>query len=86
MALRDYNAAADFADRNVAKGQGDKTAIIDPSPNLTYGDLRASVPRQGGSFRSIAKLEPARTLPCDRVPKWRAAAYLKFCGTWSWAC
>ena len=32
MALRDYNAAVDFVDRNVAEGRGDKTAFIDPVP------------------------------------------------------
>jgi len=36
-ALRDYNAAVDFVDRNVAEGLGDKTACIDPARNITYG-------------------------------------------------
>jgi hypothetical protein len=86
MALRDYNAAVDFVDRNVAEGRGDKTAFIDPSRNPTYGQLRASVPRQGGIFRSIAKLELAHPLLGDRAPKWRAAAYFKFYVIWRWAC
>jgi 4-hydroxybenzoate-CoA ligase len=46
-ALRDYNAAVDFVDRNVAEGRGDKTAFIDPSRNLTYGELRDAVARTG---------------------------------------
>src|SRR5512136_914637 len=47
MALRDYNAAVDFVDRNVAEGRGDKTAFIDPARNLTYGELRDATARIG---------------------------------------
>ena len=86
MALRDYNAAVDFVARNVAEGRGDKAAFVDPSRNPTYGGLRASVPRQGGSIRSIVKLERARPLPGDRAPLWRAAAYFEFCVNWRRAC
>ena len=46
-ALRDYNAAVDFVDRNVAEGRGDKTVFIDPSRNLTYGELRDAAARIG---------------------------------------
>jgi 4-hydroxybenzoate-CoA ligase len=46
-ALRDYNAAVDFVDRNVAEGRGDKTACIDPSRNITYGELRDAAARVG---------------------------------------
>jgi 4-hydroxybenzoate-CoA ligase len=46
-ALRDYNAAVDFVDRNVAEGRGDKTAFIDPARNLTYGELRDAASRIG---------------------------------------
>ena len=42
MALRDYNAAVDFMDRNVAEGRGDKAVFIDPSRNLTYSELRGA--------------------------------------------
>jgi 4-hydroxybenzoate-CoA ligase len=38
---RIYNAAADMVDRNVALGRGSKTACIDPSEQLTYGELKA---------------------------------------------
>ena len=44
---RDYNAAVDFVDRNVAEGRGGKTACIDPSRNLTYGQLRDAAARVG---------------------------------------
>jgi hypothetical protein len=86
MALRDYNAAVDFADRNVAEGRGDTTAFVDPSRNPTYGELRVSVPRQGDIFRSFAKLELARPLPGDRAPMWRVAGYVNFCVIWRGAC
>jgi 4-hydroxybenzoate-CoA ligase len=46
-ALRDYNAAVDFVDRNVAEGRGDKTAFIDPSRNITYGELQDAAARVG---------------------------------------
>jgi 4-hydroxybenzoate-CoA ligase len=46
-AERDYNAAVDFVDRNVAEGRGGKTACIDPSRNLTYGQLRDAAARVG---------------------------------------
>jgi 4-hydroxybenzoate-CoA ligase len=45
--FRDYNAAVDFVDRNVAEGRGDKAAFIDPSRNLTYAELRDSAARIG---------------------------------------
>jgi 4-hydroxybenzoate-CoA ligase len=47
MTVRDYNAAVDFVDRNVAEGRGDKTAFIDPSRNLTYAELQDAVARIG---------------------------------------
>src|SRR5262245_46579061 len=46
-ALRDYNAAVDFLDRNVAEGRGAKTAFVDPSRNITYGELRDAAARIG---------------------------------------
>jgi 4-hydroxybenzoate-CoA ligase len=47
MTVRDYNAAVDFVDRNVAEGRGDKAAFIDPSRNLTYAELRDAAARIG---------------------------------------
>ena len=47
MELRDYNAAVDFVDRNVAEGRGEKTAFVDPARNLTYGELRDAAARIG---------------------------------------
>jgi 4-hydroxybenzoate-CoA ligase len=42
-----YNAAADFVDRHVLDGRGDKTAFIDPSRNITYGQLHDEAARVG---------------------------------------
>jgi 4-hydroxybenzoate-CoA ligase len=56
-ALRDYNAAVDFVDRNVAEGRGDRTACIDPSRNLTYGALRGAVARIGPMLARLG-IEP----------------------------
>ncbi len=46
-AVRDYNAAVDFVDRNVAEGRGDKSAFIDPGRNITYRELLDAVTRIG---------------------------------------
>ena len=56
-ALRDYNAAVDFVDRNVAEGRGDKTAFIDPSRNITYGELRDAAARIGPMLARLG-IEP----------------------------
>jgi len=47
MPLRDYNAAVDFVDRNVAEGRGDKLAFIDPARSITYGELQDRAARVG---------------------------------------
>ena len=56
-AFRDYNAAVDFVDRNVAEGRGDKTAFIDPSRNITYGELRDAASRIGPMLARLG-IEP----------------------------
>ena len=57
MVLRDYNAAVDFVDRNVAEGRGDKTAFIDPARNLTYAELRDATARIGPMLARLG-IEP----------------------------
>jgi 4-hydroxybenzoate-CoA ligase len=42
---RIYNAATDMVDRNVAQGRAAKTAFIDPTETLTYGELAARTNR-----------------------------------------
>jgi 4-hydroxybenzoate-CoA ligase len=56
-ALRDYNAAVDFVDRNVAEGRGDKTACIDPARSITYGELRDAAARIGPMLARLG-IEP----------------------------
>src|SRR5215470_14667686 len=56
-ALRDYNSAVDFVDRNVAEGRGDKTAFIDPARNVTYGELRDAAARIGPMLARLG-IEP----------------------------
>ncbi len=45
---RNYNAAVDFLDRNVAAGLGDKLAVVDPERCLTYRELLEGASRVGG--------------------------------------
>ncbi len=59
--LRDYNAAVDFVDRNVAEGRGPKTACIDPARNLTYGDLRDAAARIGPLLARLG-IEPEQRI------------------------
>ena len=56
-ALRDYNAAVDFVDRNVSEGRGHKTAFSDPARNVTYGELRDAVARIGPMLARLG-IEP----------------------------
>lgn len=60
-ALRDYNAAVDFVDRNVAEGRGDKTACIDPARNLTYRELRDAAVRVGALLARLG-IEPEQRI------------------------
>ncbi len=59
--LRDYNAAVDFVDRNVAEGRGSKTACIDPARNLTYGELRDAAARIGPLLARLG-IEPEQRI------------------------
>src|SRR4029077_12264756 len=62
--MRNYNAAVDMVDRNVAEGRGDKTAFIDPARRLTYGELAERV------ARARAALAPRRA---DAGAAWASA-------------
>src|SRR6202171_3012268 len=52
-ARRPYNAAADFVDANVARGNGKKVAFKEKDRALTYGELQAASCRFG---RGLEKL------------------------------
>ncbi len=60
-ALRDYNAAVDFVDRNVADGRGHKTACIDPARHLTYSELRDEAARIGALLARLG-IEPEQRI------------------------
>ena len=47
MSLRDYNAAVDFVDRQIAEGRSAKIAFVDPARSITYGELSESAARVG---------------------------------------
>ena len=53
FARRPYNAAADFVDGNVARGNGGKVAFKEKDRALTYGELQAASCRFG---RGLYKL------------------------------
>src|SRR5579863_9537658 len=44
---RNYNAAVDFIDRNVAEGRGNKAAFVDASRAISYAQLHDAVARVG---------------------------------------
>jgi benzoate-CoA ligase family protein len=50
---RDYNVAADFVDRRVDEGFGDKVAFIDDNGSHTYGALQDGVDRFGNALLDL---------------------------------
>jgi len=50
---RDYNAAVDFIDRNVAEGRGNHTAFIDASRSISYAELCNAVARVGPMLEAL---------------------------------
>ena len=54
--------AADMVDRQVAKGRGDKPAVIAADATLTYEQLRRAVNRAGGLLRELGVRREQRVL------------------------
>jgi benzoate-CoA ligase len=50
---RDFNAAHDLIERNLAAGRAEKTAIRDQTGAHSYGDLAARVNRAGNALRAL---------------------------------
>ncbi|HLS87280.1 MAG TPA: benzoate-CoA ligase family protein, partial [Burkholderiales bacterium] len=50
---RDYNAAADLIERNLAAGRGGKLAYIDDAGQYTYADLAERINRFGSGLQSL---------------------------------
>jgi benzoate-CoA ligase len=50
---RDYNAAHDLVERNLAAGRGDKVAIVDDAGRYTYAELAARVNRAANALAGL---------------------------------
>ena len=61
---REYNAALEFIDANLAKGRAEKTAFIDDSGRYTYGALAERVNRAGNALRALGAGLETRVLMC----------------------
>ncbi len=57
---RDYNAAVDFIDRNVAEGRGRRTAMIDDDGSYTYAELLERVNRAGNALLGLGLAQETR--------------------------
>lgn len=60
----DYNASADFIDRNLQAGRDDKVAIVDDTGSHTYADLAVRVNKAGNMLRSLGVTVGDRVLIC----------------------
>src|SRR4051812_23308824 len=54
---RGYNMAADFVDRHLAEGRGDKAAFVDDAGELSYAALAEQVNRAGNALLALG-VEP----------------------------
>src|SRR5262249_3084277 len=61
---REYNAAVDLIDRNVAEGRGSKPAVLEPGSILTYADLAARMNRAGNALKALGVQIEQRILLC----------------------
>ena len=61
---REYNAALEFIDANLAKGRADKTAFIDAVGRYTYRELAERVNRAGNALRNLGAGPETRVLMC----------------------
>jgi benzoate-CoA ligase len=61
---RDYNAAHDLIERNLAAGRAGKTAYIDDAGSYTYGELAARVNRCANAFTALGMQAEERLLLC----------------------
>ena len=61
---RDYNAAHDLIERNLAGGRGGKVAYIDDAGSYTYGDLAERVNRCANALVDLGLRREERVLLC----------------------
>ena len=73
---RDYNAAHDLVEGNLAAGRGAKTAIIDDAGRYSYAELAAQVNRCGNALTTLGVRPEQRVLLCLLDSVAFAAAFL----------
>src|SRR5512143_231702 len=61
---REYNAAHDLIERNLAAGRGSKIAYIDDAGSCTYGELAERVNRAANALRGIGLDMEQRLVLC----------------------
>ena len=61
---REYNAAVEFIDANLAKGRAEKVAFVDAAGRYTYDELAERVNRTGNALRALGAGMEARVLMC----------------------
>ena len=61
---REYNAAMEFIDANLARGRAEKTAFIDGTGRYTYGELAERVNRAGNALHALGAGMETRVLMC----------------------
>jgi benzoate-CoA ligase len=61
---RDYNAAHDLVERNLAAGRGPKVAYVDDAGRYTYAELAGRVDRAANALRGLGLQQEDRILLC----------------------
>jgi len=73
---RDYNAAHDLIERNLAAGRAGKTAYIDDAGSCTYGQLAERVNRAANALTGIGLAMEQRVMLCHLDTSDWAAVFL----------
>jgi 4-hydroxybenzoate-CoA ligase/benzoate-CoA ligase len=61
---REYNAATDLIDRNIAEGRGSKVAIREAGSVTTYAEMASRMNRVGNALRALGVQMEQRVLLC----------------------
>ena len=70
----EYNAGADFVDRHLAEGRGDKLALIAGERRLTYRQVQDLVNRVGNALLDLGvEMEQRVLILCVDCPEWVGA-------------